>query len=208
MYSIFSFIPPVNFEEQLSALYGGYLENQKHFLSLAIEAVRELYNKSYDVQKSVILVGHSMGGKVAQAVLQDPEISKYINTIIFISSPMDSPVVNFDSKINQFYTLSNRYLSNKHVTHLPNRHTNVCTNYQDKIPQQKNESMVLDNVLMISMGGGNRDLLVRDGLTISQYSDIHAMVNIGKNLHYIKYVRRYCMKTHLFSRHLQFPMYG
>lgn len=208
MYSIFSFIPPVNFEEQLSALYGGYLENQKHFLSLAIEAVRKLYNKSYDVQKSVILVGHSMGGKVAQAVLQDPEISKYINTIIYISSPMDSPVVNFDSKINQFYTLSNRYLLNKHVTHLPNRHTNVCTNYQDKIPQQKNESMVLDNVLMISMGGGNRDLLVRDGLTISQYSDIHAMVNIGNNLHYIKYVRRYYMKTHLFSRHLQFPMYG
>lgn len=208
MYSIFSFIHPVNFEEQLSALYGGYLENQKHLLSLAIEAVRKLYNKSYDVQKSVILVGHSMGGKVAQAVLQDPEISKYINTIIFISSPMDSPVVNFDSKINQFYTQSNRYLSNKHVTHLPNRHTNVCTNYQDKIPQQKNESMVLDNVLMISMGGGNRDLLVRDGLTISQYSDIHAMVNIEKNQDYIKYVRRYYMKTHLFSRHLQFPMYG
>lgn len=121
-----------------------------------------------------------MGGKVAQSVLEEPAIAKYINSIIYISSPIDNPVVNFDSKINKFYTYSNFYLSNKRVSHLPNRNTNVCTNYQDRIPQQRNESMILDNILMISIGGGNRDLLVRDGLTTSQYSDIHAMVGILK----------------------------
>lgn len=167
----------VNFEEQLSALYGGYLENQKLFLRIAILAVRTLYKEANNVDKSIILVGHSMGGKVAQAVIQDPAIAKYINTIIFISSPIDKPVVNFDPKINEFYSNTDGYFHNKRTTHLPNRQTNVCLNYQDKIPHQGNESKILDNILMISMGGGNRDLLVRDGLTTSQYNDIHAMVN-------------------------------
>ncbi|XP_061388136.1 GPI inositol-deacylase [Musca vetustissima] len=172
----------VNFEEQLSALYGGYLENQKNFLRTAILAVRRLYKKRYDVDKSIILVGHSMGGKVAQAVLEDPEIARYINTIIYISSPMDKPVVNFDPKINNFYTSTERYFTNKRTTHLPNRQTNVCTNYQDRIPQSGNESKILDHVLTISMGGGNRDLLVRDGLTTSQFSDIHAMTSSIPNV--------------------------
>ncbi|XP_058983673.1 GPI inositol-deacylase-like isoform X1 [Musca domestica] len=167
----------VNFEEQLSALYGGYLENQKLFLRIAILAVRTLYKEANNVDKSIILVGHSMGGKVAQAVIQDPAIAKYINTIIFISSPIDKPVVNFDPKINEFYSNTDGYFHNKRTTHLPNRQTNVCLNYQDKIPHQGNESKILDNILMISMGGGNRDLLVRDGLTTSQYNDIHAMTS-------------------------------
>ncbi|XP_073835018.1 GPI inositol-deacylase isoform X2 [Musca autumnalis] len=72
---------------------------------------------------------------------------------------------------------SDMYFTNKRTTYLPNRQTNVCTNFQDRIPQQGNESKILDNILMISMGGGNRDLLVRDGLTTSQYNDIHAMTS-------------------------------
>ncbi|XP_013103722.2 GPI inositol-deacylase [Stomoxys calcitrans] len=172
----------VNFEEQLSALYGGYLENQKKFLHYAILAVRRLYAKKYNVDKSVILIGHSMGGKVAESALQDPEISKYINTVLYISTPIDKPVVYFDSKLDKFYATSTNYLYNKHASHIPNRETNVCTNFQDKIPHRTNESMILDNVLMISMGGGNRDLLVRDGLTISQFSDIHAMTSSIPNV--------------------------
>ncbi|XP_075154707.1 GPI inositol-deacylase isoform X2 [Haematobia irritans] len=167
----------VNFEEQLSALYGGYLDNQKDFLRMAILAVRRLYQKNFNVEKSVILVGHSMGGKVAQGVLQDPNIAKYINTIIYMSTPIDKPVVNFDQKIDSFYELSTRFLHNKHATYVPNQQTNVCMSFHDRIPPKRNESMVLDNILMISMGGGNRDLLVRDGVTTSIYSDIHAMTS-------------------------------
>lgn len=125
-----------------------------------------------------MLIGHSMGGKIAQAVLEEPDIASYINTIIFISTPLDKPVVDFDSKINEFYVKSERFLSNKKTVHVPNTETNVCTNYNHRIPQARNESKILDNVLMISIGGGNRDLLVRDALTSSKFSDIHAMVII------------------------------
>lgn len=124
-----------------------------------------------------MLIGHSMGGKIAQAVLEEPDISSYINTIIFISTPLDKPVVDFDSKINEFYVKSYRFLSNKKFTYVPTTETNVCNNYNHRIPQARNESKLLDNVLMISIGGGNRDFLVRDALTSSKYSDIHAMVN-------------------------------
>ncbi|XP_037823045.1 GPI inositol-deacylase [Lucilia sericata] len=165
----------INYEEQLSGLYGGYLENQKQFLRLSILAVQNLYKKSSNIKKQVIIIGHSMGGKVAQAVLEETDIAPYINTIIFISTPLDKPVVDFDSKLNEFYAYSDRYLSDKRVSYVPNIDTNVCTNYNHRIPLNKNESQRLDNVLMISIGGGNRDLLVRDALTTSKYSDIHAM---------------------------------
>ncbi|XP_065365052.1 GPI inositol-deacylase [Calliphora vicina] len=167
----------INYEEQLSGLYGGYLENQKQFLRLSILAVQNLYKKSSNIEKHVILIGHSMGGKVAQSVLEEPDIAPYINTIIFISTPLDNPVVDFDSKLNEFYAFSDRYLSNKRVSYVPNTDTNVCSNYNHRIPLNNNESKLLDNVLMISIGGGNRDLLVRDALTTSKYSDIHAMTS-------------------------------
>ena len=117
-----------------------------------------------------------MGGKVAEASLENPKISAFVNSIIFISTPIDYPVVNFDTEMNKFYTWSNTYLSSRKKSYVPDIATNVCTNYQHRVPLQGNESRTLDNTLMISIGGGNRDLLVRDGLTISKYSDIHAMV--------------------------------
>lgn len=138
--------------------------------------MNNLYRKSSNIGKNVILIGHSMGGKVAQAVLEEPDIAPYINTIIFISTPLDNPVVDFDTKMNEFYTHSDRYLSNKRFSNVPNTDTNVCSNFNHRIPQNRNESQLLDNILMISIGGGNRDLLVRDALTTSKYSDIHAMV--------------------------------
>lgn len=142
----------------------------------AILAVRDLYKKSTSTEKSLILIGHSMGGKVALSTLESPKISALINSIILISAPIDYPVVNFDPVMNQFYTFSNSYLSSRKTSNTPNSETNVCSNYQHRIPHIENKSKVLDNTLMISVGGGNRDLLVRDGITISKYSDIHAMV--------------------------------
>lgn len=38
-----------------------------------------------------------------------------------------------------------------------------------------NDSNSLEDILMITVGGGSRDLLVHPGLTASQYSDIHTM---------------------------------
>lgn len=200
----------VNFEEQLSGLYGGYLENQKQFLRLSILAVRSLYKKSFNAEKCVILIGHSMGGKVAQSVLEEPQLASYVNSIIFISTPLDNPVVNFDSKINEFYTFSDRYISTKRVSHLPTRHTNVCSNYQHRIPQQRNESKLLDNVLMISIGGGNRDLLVRDALTTSKYSDIHAMVRFVYLSGFLqrRIICFFLTKIFPFCRLLQYPECG
>lgn len=123
-----------------------------------------------------------MGGKIAQIILEEADVAKYINTIIYISTPLDNPVANFDSKINDCYSNSDLYLSNKRMAYVPDKNTNVCYKFNHRFLSKQDESKILDHVLMVSIGGGNRDLLVRDGLTTSKFSDIHAMVCILQSL--------------------------
>uniref|UniRef100_A0A1A9WXZ2 GPI inositol-deacylase n=1 Tax=Glossina brevipalpis TaxID=37001 RepID=A0A1A9WXZ2_9MUSC len=163
----------IDFKEQLSGFYGGYLEEQKKFLKICIQVVSNIYKEN----KSVIIIGHSMGGKVAQAVLEESGYFTSINSIIFISSPLDVPVINLDYKIQKFYVNNDKFLSIKRERYLPNNETNTCLDLYQNISYSRNESSLMENVLMISIGGGNRDLMVKDSLTMSKYSDIHTMTS-------------------------------
>ncbi|XP_030377970.1 GPI inositol-deacylase [Scaptodrosophila lebanonensis] len=171
----------IDYDEELSGLYGGYLYHQQAFLKHCIRTVLSLY-RSRNNNPSIVLIGHSMGGKVAQSVLTDVELSQHINTIISIATPLDQPVLNLDSRIAQFYTQTNALLVQSRTATRPTAETNVCNSlYQKPLSEQERArntlSPRLDNVLLISTGGGNRDLLVRSGLTSSQFNDIHAMTS-------------------------------
>ncbi|XP_037939249.1 GPI inositol-deacylase isoform X2 [Teleopsis dalmanni] len=178
----------VDFNDELSAIYGGYLEDQKLFLKICIKSVLALYKHLDNNNKSVVLIGHSMGGKIAQSVLTDNDTVKLINTVIFISSPLDNPVVNIDTEMNLFYEKTNKMLMETRSQNLLSN-ANICTNTvflqeiakKFSIAQQSNKSLT-ENVLLISIGGGNRDLLVRAGLTSSRFSDIHAMTSSIPNV--------------------------
>lgn len=167
----------IDYDEELSAAYGGYMYHQQSFLKHCIRTIAALYGQT----SPIVLIGHSMGGKLAQSVLTDTEIGQHINAIISISTPLDQPVLNLDAHLDQFYREVHEVLSRTRTATQPSIDTNVCQSLHQKPPSEQTMasqklSAKLDNVLLISTGGGNRDLLVQAGLTNSQFNDLHAMV--------------------------------
>lgn len=169
----------IDFDEELSALYGGYMYHQQSFLKHCIRTIVSLYRTQ--PASPIVLIGHSMGGKLAQSVLTDPEIGQHINVIISISTPLDLPVLNLDANLGQFYLDTYTQLARTRTSSKPTNQTNVCQSlHQKQLSEERMASQELtpklDNVLLISTGGGNRDLLVHAGLTNSEFIDLHAMV--------------------------------
>lgn len=125
------------------------------------------------------------------------ENAKLVNTLIAIATPMDKPVLNVDSYLDSFYRKSNAFWG----LHRPSNHTvisnstNTCCNASnhaltkisiDNSTAQSNveqyETYFLENILLITIGGGSRDLLVPSALTISRFSDIHTMSSCMPNV--------------------------
>lgn len=167
------------------------------FLKLCIQVVSNIYEKN----KSVIIIGHSMGGKVAQAVLEQRGDFTKINSIIFISSPLDIPVINLDYEIQKFYVNNEKFLSINRERYLAHNQTNACVDLYQNVSYFRSESSLMENILMISIGGGNRDLMVQESLTMSKYSDIHAMVKLSGVLFFqFLILLRLCIRLHQYQR--------
>ncbi|KAI7862596.1 PGAP1-like protein-domain-containing protein [Spinellus fusiger] len=104
----------VDFNEEFSALHGQSLLEQAEYLNDAVDYILKLYphsrrlgpkiNQDLPDPNSVIILGHSMGGVVARAMIT---LNNYqpgtINTIITLSTPHLLPPVNFDWKISKIY---------------------------------------------------------------------------------------------------------
>lgn len=168
----------VDYNEELSALFGDYLERQTLYLKTCIRIVLKLYKNTEQTAK-VILIGHSMGAVVSQAVLRDQEFSEFINTIVSVSSPISKPILILDEKIDSFYKSINKNISIARSPLKLNKNSNFyCTTWSRLLLSNHTnyKDQNLKNVLIITIGGGNRDVLVPPGFTISKFSDIHAMV--------------------------------
>lgn len=122
-----------------------------------------------------------------------------INTLIAIATPMDEPVLNIDYYLDSFYRKSNTFWQQHRQSNdtLISNLTNTCcnaSNYATSIitglsptgSTQKNakesEMHFLENILLITIGGGSRDLLVRPELTTSRFSDVHTMASCMPNV--------------------------
>lgn len=163
----------VDLNEEYSALFGGVLQEQTQFIEHAIEAILRLYNRLPHPPKKVVLVGHSIGGKLVQKLLTSVETSKLINTVITLASPMDKPVLNWDIDINNFYESIEQYwINNRHIKEIQN---NSCSECRIKPKISSKTRKQLDDKLLITVGGGQKDLMVHSGLTDSKYSDLHIM---------------------------------
>ncbi|XP_033612172.1 GPI inositol-deacylase [Fukomys damarensis] len=129
----------VNFNEELVALYGGSLQKQTKFVHECIKAILKLYNGQEFAPKSVAIIGHSMGGLVARALLTLKNFKQeLINLLITQATPHVAPVMPLDRFITDFYmTVNNYWILNA-------RHINFTT---------------------VSVAGGFRDYQVRSGLT-------------------------------------------
>lgn len=168
----------VDLNEEYSALFGGVLEDQTRYIEHCIRAILKLYQRLPNPPKQIVIVGHSIGGKIAQKLLASPETAHLVNTVIVLASPMDKPVLNWDHLIDSFYNSIDEYWTeNRQILDPLN---NSC-GIQRRAALNRKESRILDDKLLITIGGGNRDLLVHSGLTDSKFSDLHVMTtNIPK----------------------------
>lgn len=125
-------------------------------------------------------------------------MAKQVNTIIALASPIDAPVLNIDFYSEAFYRKSNKFWLEHRppISNVITNLTNTCCNASNnavamdgsnltaefRMDEQnamssakKIEKYFLKDILLITIGGGKRDLLVQAGLTTSRFSDIHTM---------------------------------
>ena len=140
----------VDFEEEWSAFYGASLEHQTKFVCECLQRILGMYKANGQREvRSVVLVGHSMGGLVAKSVMMHPELlpgPDTVQLIINLATPV-TPVVVADSSTQMFYDNLNSYWS---------------------------ESRPRD-ISLVSIAGGLRDIQVRSGLTSDPHADLNTV---------------------------------
>uniref|UniRef100_A0A2M4AGR0 GPI inositol-deacylase n=1 Tax=Anopheles triannulatus TaxID=58253 RepID=A0A2M4AGR0_9DIPT len=154
----------VDLNEELSGVYGGYLQDQTDFLELCIQEIVRLYGAR---GARMFLVGHSVGGKLAQAVValggEGKRMERHVAGIVTISAPMDKPVALLDHYHQSFYDrIEQAWRANRSIA-VPGANPST--------------GRPLDGILLVTIGGGIRDIIVHDGLTASRYADLHAMTH-------------------------------
>ena len=130
----------LDFQEELSGLFGGVLQYQAQFAHSCVKQILSLYTQKVS-PTNVVLVGHSMGGMIARSLFTIPGFdTKMVHTIITQATPHQEPVINIDSEIANFYSDVNEYWT-------------------------QNKNTTLKHVTVFATGGGFRDILVRNDLT-------------------------------------------
>lgn len=140
----------VDFNEDLSAFHGQTVLDQAEYLNDAVSYILSLYHDPQRSQRdatlpdpaSVVLIGHSMGGIVARAMLTMPNYqSNSINTIVTLSAPHARVPVSFDAEMVHTYKRINDY-------------------WRQAYSQKWANDNPLWHVTLISIAGGGLDTVV------------------------------------------------
>lgn len=151
----------VDFNEDITAFHGQTLLDQAEYLNDAVSYILSLYHNPHRSLRdsslpdptSVIVIGHSMGGIVARAMLIQPNyLQNSINTIITLSAPHARPPVSFDSDIVKIYKDINDY-------------------WRYAYSQQWASKNPLWHVTLVSIAGGGLDTVVP-----SDYATLESLV--------------------------------
>ncbi|KAK5112260.1 hypothetical protein LTR62_004421 [Meristemomyces frigidus] len=151
----------VDFNEELSAFHGQTLLDQAEYLNEAIAYILALYHNPHRSQrehglpdpKSVMMIGHSMGGVVARTMLRMPNYQEHtINTIITLSAPHARAPISFDADMVAAYNDINTFWRQSYST----------------VDPRKNR---LADVTLVSVAGGGLDTMIP-----SEYSSLTSLV--------------------------------
>lgn len=111
----------------------------------------KLYDKSDpDIPhpKSVIIIGHSMGGFIARSlVVLNNYLPESINTIVTLATPHTMPPLTFDSEMSRIYNQVNQYWAKSFSEESVNRNP-------------------LSSVALVSIGGGKLDNMIQSDYTL------------------------------------------
>ncbi|XP_057525131.1 uncharacterized protein LOC130804633 isoform X2 [Amaranthus tricolor] len=154
----------VDLEGEHSAMDGGILEEHAEYVVYAIHRILDQYKESIDARtkegtavygtlpKSVILVGHSMGGFVARAATVHPNLrKKAVETIVTLSSPHQTPPVALQPSLGYYYASINQKWQEGYHLQVSNARSYAS-------------HPMLSHVVVISISGGVNDYQVRSKL--------------------------------------------
>jgi hypothetical protein len=156
--------PPVDTNEEFTAFDTRILLEQSEYVNHAIRHILSMYHDvSHTPIKptSVIIIGHSMGGIVSRQLFMMPNyLNGSINTIITLATPHLHPPVSFDRKMVDLYTHLNAFWSLR---------------LKDNEQNSNREPNPLNDVMLLSISGGNRDTMIDSGS-----SEIESIVDNNK----------------------------
>ncbi|KAG6557641.1 hypothetical protein Mapa_000922 [Marchantia paleacea] len=152
----------VDLEGEHSAMDGRILEEHTDYVVQAINRILDRYKESMEARslqtkdtgeflpKSVILVGHSMGGFVARAAVVHPQLRKgAVETIVTLSSPHLLAPLPLQPSLGHFFTRVNDAWRKGYET--PRTRTG----------RKRNAEPLLSRVVVVSVFGGTQDYQVR-----------------------------------------------
>lgn len=151
----------VDFNEELIAFHGQTLLDQAEYLNEAVAYILALYHQpqrsvrepGLPDPKSVIILGHSMGGMVARTMLHMPNYQeKTINTIITLSAPHARPPISFDSAMVETYH-------------------DVNTFWREAFSGSTAGKNPLEDMTLVSVAGGGLDTMIP-----SEYTSLTSLV--------------------------------
>ncbi|KAK8466782.1 hypothetical protein PHAVU_008G148206 [Phaseolus vulgaris] len=155
----------VDLEGEHSAMDGAILEEHTEYVVYAIHKILDQYKVSHDTRtregaavsgsmpKSVILVGHSMGGFVARAAVIHPHLRKSaVETVLTLSTPHQSPPVALQPSLGHYFARVNSKWREGYKVQTTNTGRYVS-------------DPVLSNVVVVSISGAYNDYQVRSKLT-------------------------------------------
>lgn len=151
----------VDFNEELTAFHGQTLLDQAEYLNEAVAYILALYHNpqrsrrdpSLPDPKSVIVLGHSMGGVVARTMLHMPNHQENtINTIITLSAPHARPPISFDADMVSTYNEVNTFWRESFLSTAAGKNP-------------------LEDMALVSVAGGGLDTMIA-----SEYSSVTSLV--------------------------------
>ncbi|KAJ0111675.1 hypothetical protein Patl1_02935 [Pistacia atlantica] len=154
----------VDLEGEHSAMDGQILEEHAEYVVYAIHRILDQYRESHEAReregsaasgslpKSVILVGHSMGGFIARAAIIHPLLRKSaVETVLTLSSPHQSPPLALQPSLGYYFASVNHEWRKGYEVHT------TLTGHHVSDPR-------LSHVVVVSISGGYHDYQVRSEL--------------------------------------------
>ncbi|KAI3407064.2 BST1 [Candida oxycetoniae] len=155
----------IDFNEDFTAFHGRTILDQAEFANEVVKFIIGLYKKRQNQKdtapKSVILIGHSMGGIVSRIMLTLPNYQQdSIETIITLSSPHSASPLTFDGDLIKIYSAVDKFWQLGFST-------NKELSSSKKVDEIAHERLA--NIALVSITGGALDFTLPADYTTLGY---------------------------------------